>query len=58
MTAETLLTYAGNFGFPALLAVYLLVRFEAKLDNLTRAIERLREALKVEPGEEANPPRP
>lgn len=52
MTADTLLTYAGNLGFPALLAVYLLVRFEAKLDNLIRAIERLREALKVEPGED------
>lgn len=49
MTADTLLTYAGNYGFPALLTVYLLVRFEAKLDNLTRAIEHLREALKVAP---------
>ncbi|MGE5380031.1 MAG: YvrJ family protein [Methylocystaceae bacterium] len=58
MTAETLLTYAGNFGFPALLAVYLLVRFEAKLDNLTRAIERLREALKIEPEEDMKLPEP
>jgi len=56
MTAETLLTYAGNYGFPALLTVYLLVRFEAKLDNLTRAIERLREALKVEPEQDTELP--
>lgn len=58
MIAETLLTYAGNLGFPALLAIYLLVRFEVKLDNLTRAIERLREALGIGPGEDDNLPNP
>lgn len=57
MTAETLLTYAGNLGFPALLAIYLLVRFESKLDNLTRAIEHLYKVFKLEPVEETSLPK-
>ncbi|MFS0788794.1 YvrJ family protein [Shouchella sp. 1P09AA] len=31
----------GNFGFPTLVAVYLLIRFEKRIDNLTDAIREL-----------------
>lgn len=31
----------GNFGFPTLVAVYLLIRFEKRIDNLTIAIQEL-----------------
>ncbi|MGE5454796.1 MAG: YvrJ family protein [Methylocystaceae bacterium] len=58
MTAETLLTYAGNLGFPALLAIYLLVRFEAKLDNLTRSIELLPQAIKIALEQDSTPHSP
>ncbi|WP_082676260.1 YvrJ family protein [Shouchella shacheensis] len=33
--------FLGNFGFPTLVAMYLLVRFERKIDNLTQAIQKL-----------------
>jgi len=35
----------GNFGFPIALAVYLLVRFEAKIDGLKHAINHLADHL-------------
>lgn len=35
----------GNYGFPMVLAIYLLVRVEKKLDALTVAITRLEQAL-------------
>lgn len=31
----------GNFGFPTLVAVYLLIRFEKRIDHLTDAIREL-----------------
>lgn len=31
----------GNFGFPTLVAVYLLIRFEKRIDKLTDAIREL-----------------
>lgn len=37
----------GNYGFPMLVAVYLLVRVEKKLDTLTEAITRLEQVLSV-----------
>ena len=37
----------GNYGFPMLVAVYLLVRVEHKLDALTLAITRLEQVLSV-----------
>ena len=40
---ETLLVQAANYGIPMVVAVYLLVRVEKKLDALTAAIERLGE---------------
>jgi hypothetical protein len=38
---ETLWTQIGNYGFPMLVTVFLLVRVEKKLDELTVAIVRL-----------------
>jgi len=31
----------GNVGFPILVAFYLLIRFEKKIDNLTEAINKM-----------------
>ncbi len=42
---ETLLTQAGNFGFPMVLSLYLLVRMETKLDRLTDSIHLLSHTL-------------
>lgn len=38
---EVVLASIGNFGFPLVLAVYLLLRFEKKLESLTDAIHEL-----------------
>jgi hypothetical protein len=42
---ENLLMQIGNYGFPMVVAFYLLVRVESKLDALTRAITRLDESI-------------
>jgi len=42
---EEMLIQVGNYGFPMIVAIYLLVRIEKKLDNLTQAIARLSEAI-------------
>ncbi len=36
----------SNFGFPIAITVYLLTRFEKKLDNLEEVIIRLSDAIK------------
>lgn len=33
-------TAAGNFGFPIVVSIYLLVRFENKIDKLTESIDK------------------
>lgn len=38
---EHFLSQIGNFGFPLVLAIYLLLRFEKKLEKLTDAITSL-----------------
>ncbi|MDZ3957036.1 YvrJ family protein [Bacillus thuringiensis] len=38
-------TALGNFGFPILITIYLLVRFEKKIDNLIEAIDKLKDAM-------------
>lgn len=38
---EAIFTQVGNFGFPMVVAIYLLVRVEKKLDDLTIAINDL-----------------
>ncbi|MGB9661619.1 MAG: YvrJ family protein [Moorellaceae bacterium] len=42
---ENLWAQIGNYGFPMVVAFYLLVRVEKKLDDLTVAIRQLTEAL-------------
>ncbi|MED1107535.1 YvrJ family protein [Bacillus paramycoides] len=36
----------GNFGFPVAITIYLLIRFEKKLDRLTDAIDTLKGVIK------------
>lgn len=40
-----ILSQIGNYGFPMVVAAYLLVRIEKKLDDLTAAIVRLGEVI-------------
>lgn len=42
---EDLLNMIGNVGFPIAVSVYLLIRIESKLNDLTEAIGDLREAI-------------
>lgn len=42
---EGLWAQVGNWGFPMIVAVYLLVRMEKKLDDLTAAIQQLGQAI-------------
>ncbi|MEW6621812.1 MAG: YvrJ family protein [Bacillota bacterium] len=42
---EMIFTQVGNFGFPMVVAIYLLVRVEKKLDELTIAINDLGKAV-------------
>jgi hypothetical protein len=44
---EEILVQFGNYGFPMVVAVYLLVRVEKKLEALTGAINRLEQVLAV-----------
>lgn len=39
------LTIIGNYGFPLILAIYLLLRFEARIQELTDSINKLRETM-------------
>mgnify|MGYP000868962032 CR=1 FL=1 len=47
---EEFLSLIANLGFPIAVAAYLLIRFEAKLGELTRAISELRECIITLPG--------
>jgi len=38
---EQLLGFAANYGFPMIISVFLLVRIEAKLENLSASINDL-----------------
>lgn len=40
--SATLFTLLGNFGFPIAVSMYLLIKFEKKLDYLTTAVQELR----------------
>lgn len=42
VTLDMWIAGLGNFGFPIALAVYLLIRFEKKIEALTAAIETLK----------------
>ncbi len=43
---EEVLRLIGNFGFPIVVSVYLLVRFEGKLEHFARRLEELALAMK------------
>ncbi len=45
MEVNEILSQVGNYGFPMIVAAYLLVRIEKKLDDLTAAIVRLGEVI-------------
>jgi hypothetical protein len=47
---EEFLNLIANVGFPIAVAIYLLIRFEAKLGELTYAISELRECIITLPG--------
>jgi hypothetical protein len=42
---EELLQQIGNFGFPIVLSIYLLVRVEGKLEKLSESINELSKAI-------------
>ncbi|OHY73348.1 YvrJ family protein [Priestia aryabhattai] len=44
VTLPVLISAVGNFGFPVILSLYLLIRFEKKIGDLTLAIQSLNEA--------------
>ncbi len=44
---ESIWNQIGNFGFPIVVSIYLLVRVENKLDDLTEAIYSLKESIKT-----------
>jgi hypothetical protein len=44
----TLLTLLGNFGFPIAVSMYLLLKFEKKLDNLATVVQDLKEVVEHE----------
>lgn len=43
---EQVLSQIGNFGFPLVLAIYLLLRFEKKIEKLTEVISHLDNSIK------------
>jgi hypothetical protein len=45
MSVEQLLAYAANYGFAMVIALYLLVRIEGKLEALADSINRLTQVL-------------
>lgn len=42
---EELITQIGNVGFPIVVSMYLLVRIEGKMSDLTRSINKLTDVL-------------
>ncbi len=51
---EDITTLITNVGFPIAVAIYLLIRVEGKLNQLTSAIYELREAIITMPHEKLN----
>lgn len=42
---EELINQIGNVGFPIVVSMYLLVRIEGKINDLTRSIDKLTDVL-------------
>ncbi|MFE7064495.1 YvrJ family protein [Sutcliffiella sp. NPDC057660] len=47
MEIPQIVTILGNFGFPVMIAIYLLIRFEKRIESLTEAITKLQQAMKT-----------
>lgn len=45
---EGFISQIGNYGFPMVLSIYLLVRVESKLEELTKSIYQLSQVLAKE----------
>ncbi|MBY0065222.1 YvrJ family protein [Priestia aryabhattai] len=45
LSVESVVTLIESFGFPIVLSIYLLIRFEKKIENLTVAIDELQETI-------------
>ncbi|KAF0817707.1 MULTISPECIES: YvrJ family protein [unclassified Cytobacillus] len=41
-----IISIMGNFGFPVAIAIYLLIRFEKRIESLTTAITELQKIIK------------
>lgn len=41
MDVAQIISILGNFGFPVMIAIYLLIRFEKRIESLTHAINQL-----------------
>lgn len=46
MDIPQIFSIIGNLGFPVVIAIYLLLRFEKKIENLTEAITQLQQIMK------------
>lgn len=44
---EELLIQIGNYGFPMVISVYLLIRFEGKIASLTQSIYQLAQVIET-----------
>ncbi len=44
---EDLLIQIGNYGFPMVISIYLLVRFEGKISSLTQSIYQLAKVIET-----------
>ncbi|WP_059172237.1 YvrJ family protein [Bacillus sp. FJAT-27445] len=45
MDIAQIITILGNFGFPVAIAIYLLLRFEKRIEGLTEAISKLQQIM-------------
>ncbi|HWO76456.1 MAG TPA: YvrJ family protein [Bacillus sp. (in: firmicutes)] len=45
MEVPQVISILGNFGFPVMIAIYLLVRFEKRIEGLTEAITKLQQIM-------------
>lgn len=51
---DVLLTAAANYGFPMVVAVYLLIRLDKRLDMLTQSVTELQSVIRLTYGQLAN----
>lgn len=48
---DVLLTAAANYGFPMVVAVYLLIRLDKRLDMLTQSVTELQSVIRLTYGQ-------